>query len=123
MAEGFHIYGRPLPEGFIASEITIPASAPVRTGPTVYPPTHRREFPELDVTLNVYEGTVDIAIPVTVQTELLNWPNPDKPTSVDIPIEILYQACSETVCYTPRTEELVVHVPIESLVMPGGSRR
>ena len=34
-------------------------------GTAQYPPTYPREFPALGVTLNVYEGVVDVAIPVT----------------------------------------------------------
>ncbi len=119
VADGYHVYADPLPEGFIATRAKVAQTDGVRIGEAVYPETHSREFPELDVTLNVYEGTTDIAIPVTLGSEILNWPIRDKPTEIAIPIEVSYQACSETVCFLPKQETLTLLVPIEPLVMPG----
>lgn len=119
VANGFHIYAAPLPEGFIASAATVSPTKGVRLGDPVFPPTHPREFPELGVTLNVYKsGTTDIAIPITLDAEILNWTIRDKPTEIEIPIDVVYQACSETVCYRPRRETLSLLVPIEPLAMP-----
>ena len=119
LEDGLHMYGRPLPDGYIASEATIPDISGLRVGEARYPPTHEQEFPLLGVTLNVYEGVVDVAIPVT--------PNAERFTSrlsqeVDIPIEVLFQACSDTICYTPRTETLSVTLPIEPLLRSGEPR-
>ena len=119
VAEGFHIYADPLPEGFIASKATIPATEGVRVGEGVYPPTREREFPKLGVTLNVYDGTTDVAFPISLGSEILDWPIADKPNSIEIPVDVIYQACSETVCYVPKQETVKLEVPIESLVMPG----
>jgi hypothetical protein len=122
LAEGLHMYGRPLPDGFIASEATIPDTTGLRVGAAQYPPTHARPFPELGVTLNVYEGTVDIAIPVTPDAELFNPTNPDQPEALEVPVSVLFQVCSDTLCYTPRTERLSLTVPVEPLLMPGAPR-
>jgi hypothetical protein len=46
LEEGLHMYGRPLPDGYIASEATIPGTAGLRVGTPRYPATHPREFPE-----------------------------------------------------------------------------
>ena len=122
LEDGLHIYGNPLPEGFIASVVSIPPTKGLRVGEAIYPETERREFSELGVTLPVYQGVVDIAVPVTVNAEILNWTIQDKPEAIEVPVSVLYQACSETVCYTPKTEELRLVVPIEGLVMPGSRR-
>ena len=122
LGDGLHMYGRPLPDGFIASEVTIPDTPGLRLGAVQYPPTHPREFPELGVTLSVYEGLVDVAIPVTPNAELLNWPKPDKPEVIEVPVSVRFQVCSETVCYLPRTEELSLVVPIAPLARPGAPR-
>ena len=117
------MYGRPLPDGYIASEATVPDTAGLRVGEVRYPATHLREFPALGVSLNVYEGVVDVAIPVTPNSELFG-PRPgNQPTELEIPIEVLFQACSETICYTPRTETLSVMLPVEPLLRPGDPRR
>ncbi len=123
LEDGFHIYGRPLPDGFIASEVTIPDTPGLRVGAAKYPATRQKDFPKLGVTLSVYEGLVDVAIPVTPNAELLNWTKPDKPEAIEVPLSVLLQVCSETVCYPPRTERLSLAVPIEPLVMPGRRER
>ena len=122
LADGLHMYGRPLPDGYIASEATIPDTPGLRTGPAQYPPTHPREFPQLGVTLNVYEGIVDVAIPVTPNAEVFHRSNPDRPDVVEVPVSVLYQVCSETICYTPRTETLSLEAPFQPLLSPGARR-
>ena len=122
LEEGLHMYGRPLPEGYIASEVTVPDIPGLRVGTVQYPATHPREFPELGVTLNVYEGVVDVAIPVTPNVEVFHRSNPDRPEVVDVPLSVLYQVCSETICYTPRTETLSLAVPFQPLLSPGARR-
>ena len=119
VADGYHIYADPLPDGFIASTATVAATKGVRTGEPVYPPTHEREFPKLGVTLPVYEGAADVAIPIALDSAILDWPIQDKPTAIEIPVDVVYQACSETVCYVPKEETVTIEVPIEPLAMPG----
>jgi len=113
---GLHMYGRPLPEGFIASEATIPPTPGLRVGTAYYPPSRPRAFPELGVTLNVYEGVVDVAIPITPNADLLNWTSRNKPEEMDVTISVLFQVCSETICYIPQTETLALTIPIQPLV-------
>lgn len=120
--EGLHMYGRPLPDGYIASEVSIPDTPGLRVGPAEYPPTQPKEFPELGVTLNVYEGVVDVAIPITPNVDVYHRTNPDRPDVVEVPVSILFQACSDTICYTPRTEELTLELPFEHLLRPGETR-
>ena len=123
LEEGLHMYGRPLPYGYIASEATVPDTAGLRVGEVRYPATQPLEFPELGVTLNVCEGVVDIAIPVTPNSELFGPGPSNQPTELEIPIEVLFQACSETICYTPRTKTLSVTLTVEPLLRPGDPRR
>ena len=104
------------------SEVTISDTLGLRVGTVQYPPTHPREFPALGVTLNVYEGVVDVAIPVTPNAEVFHRSNPDRPEVVDVPLSILYQVCSETICYTPRTETLSLAAPFQPLLAPGARR-
>ncbi len=122
LEDGLHMYGRPLPDGYIASEATIPDTAGLRVGSPRYPLTQSREFPELGVTLNVYEGVVDVAIPVTPNAELFNPGNRDQPRELVVPVSVLFQVCSETICYTPRTETLSLELPVGPLLRPGAPR-
>lgn len=119
--EGFHVYAAPVPEGFVATTVSIPPTPGLRVGEPIYPPTAPKEFPELGVTLNVYDDRVDIAIPVTGTFELLDYrkPLPEGGRSITLPIDVVYQACSETVCFRPRSHRLELVVPLAELVMPG----
>ncbi len=120
--EGLHMYGRPLPDGYIASEVTVPDTPGLRVGPAEYPPTYSKEFPQLGVTLNVYEGVVDVAVPITPNVDLYHRTNPDRPDVVEVPVSILFQACSDTICYTPKTQQLTLELPFEPLLRPGEPR-
>ena len=122
LEDGLHMYGRPLPDNYIASEVTIPDTPGLWVGTVQYPPTYQREFPLLGVTLNVYEGVVDVAIPVTPNADVFHRSNQDRPDVVDVPLSILYQVCSETICYTPRTETLTLAAPFQPLLSPGARR-
>ena len=122
LEEGLHMYGRPLPDGYIASEATIPDTPGLRVGAARYPPTHPREFPELGVTLNVYEGVVDVAIPATPNSELFNPGGQNQPEELIVPVSVLFQVCSETICYTPRTETVSLTLPVAPLLRPGATR-
>lgn len=123
LADGLHIYGGELPKGFIATTVEVPETRGLRVDDIVYPQTTPKRFDALDVTLNVYEGVVDIAIPVSLTAEVMNWTNPNKPTSMEIPVRVNYQVCSDTVCYPPKSESLTVTVPVEPLHMPGRKRQ
>jgi len=122
LAEGLHVYGGDLPEGFIATTVSVDETKGLRVDDIVYPDTTPQAFPALDVTLDVYEDVVDISIPVQLTAEVMNWILRDKPKFMEIPLNINYQACSGEVCYTPKTEQITVKVPVEALLMPGATR-
>jgi peroxiredoxin len=119
MDAGFHVYAEPLPEGFVAMRVEVGPVAGLEVGEPVYPATHRREFPQLGVELPVYESSAVVSVPVTAEGELFaGGIGAGKQPTVAIPVRVTYQACSETVCYRPRTAELTVQAPLEGLVLP-----
>ena len=73
----------------------------------------------LDVTLNVYEGMVDVAAPITPTAELFGPDYSPPRESVELDVVVEYQACSETVCYLPEVARLSVSVPTSALVAAG----
>ena len=119
LAEGLHLYGGDLPDGFVATTVSVEETKGLRVADASYPATTPRTFEALDVTLDVYEDVVDIAIPVSLTAEVMNWIIRDKPEFIEIPVKVTYQACSDTVCYRPTTETLTVKVPVSALLMPG----
>lgn len=76
------------------------------------------------MTLNIYEGVVDVTVPVTRNANWNSLPElrgrfglpPLKEADLDIVVN--YQACSETICYRPETLRLSVTVPTADLVYP-----
>ena len=66
---------------------------------------------------------VDVEIPVTPNAEVFHASNPDRPDVVEVPLSVLYQVCSETICYTPRTETISLTAPFPASTEPGRPKR
>lgn len=120
LAEGLHVYGAPVPEGFIATQVEVKETPGVRIGEVAYPPTTPLEFEALGVTLNVFEGVVDIAVPITANAEFLNWTIPHTQKSVTVELSVRYQACNDTVCFVPKTVPISIELPLAELIPPKG---
>lgn len=116
MEEGFHVYAEPLPDGYFPTTVRVEPAAGVDIGETVYPPTMPMRFDALDVTLPVYEGTVDIAVPVTALAELYGTGDAPAAETVDLNVVVNYQTCSDTICYLPEVAELTLSVPTATLL-------
>lgn len=123
LEKGFHVYGGDLPEEYVATTVTVDPTKGLRIGAPSYPETTPKTFDALGVTLDVYEGVVDIAVPVSLTAEVMNWIIRDKPEFMDIGVTVTYQTCSDAVCYPAMSESLTVRVPVSSLLMPGAKRR
>ncbi len=116
VAEGFHAYAEPLPEGFFPTTVTVVPTKGLTVGKASYPTTRRKAFPELEVELPVFEGDVEITIPIRANADVLNWTLPNKPDAIAIPITINYQVCSESICYLPQQETLSLEVPLGPMI-------
>ena len=114
--EGFHVYAEPLPDGYYPTTVRVEPVGGVEIGEAVYPPTMPMRFDALDVTLPVYEGTVDIAVPVTALAELLAAGDAPASETVDLNIVVDYQTCSDTICYLPEEARLTLSVPKAGLL-------
>ena len=112
MDEGYHIYAEPLPETYYPTTVRLEPVSGLEIGAAAYPPTAPMRFDALDVTLNVYEGAADIAIPVTPMADLFA----DGRESVDLDVVVDYQVCSDTVCYLPEEVRLTLSAPIAGLL-------
>ena len=97
MGEGFYIYAEPLPDGYFPTTVSVKPESGITIGEPVYPPTTPMTFDVMDVTLNVYEGTVDIAVPITLTAELFGANYAPTRESVDLNFVVDYQACCDTV--------------------------
>lgn len=111
MEEGYHVYAEPLPDDYYPTTVRLEPVSGLEIGEAVYPPTTPMRFDALDVTLNVYEGSADIAIPVTALAELVQAGG----ETVDLDVVVDYQVCSDTVCYLPEEARLSLSAPISGL--------
>ncbi len=65
----------------------------------IYPRGKNKKFPFSEDTLNIYEGRTTISFNVTV-------PKNYRGNSVKVRAVVRYQACSNEVCYAPKTQTI-----------------
>jgi hypothetical protein len=88
------------------SQYAIPTSVKVsavgaKTSAVSYPRGRNRKFQFSEDTLNVYEGTVSFSFNLTV-------PAGFKGNTVRVRAVVRYQACTDEVCYPPRSKEVTL---------------
>jgi peroxiredoxin len=117
---GVHIYAEPVSDGFVATRVEIPPTRGLRIGAAVYPASETYDMAALGMRFNVFTATVDIAIPVTVTSELLKLGHPRDIDSIRIDVNINYQACNDTMCSPPRMLQTGFEAPLGDLILPEG---
>ncbi len=96
---GLHVNSnRPKGENLIATVVT-PTGGGLRFGSVRYPAGHDKTFGFSKNALNVYEGRVTFSFPVTV-------PSNFKGDSASFRVAIRFQACTDEVCYPPKTKRI-----------------
>jgi DsbC/DsbD-like thiol-disulfide interchange protein len=96
---GWHVYGRPIPEGYTPVTVEVDSIPEVAVGPAEYPPTHPFKVEGLDEEFQVNEGRFEIRVPCAVKV-------PPRHGGVDLEISVRYQACSESECLPPQAIKL-----------------
>jgi DsbC/DsbD-like thiol-disulfide interchange protein len=89
---------RPGGEFAIPTTMSVTATGAKVSG-IVYPRGKNKKYSYSDETLNVYEGTVRFGFTVSV-------PAGFKGNSVKVRAVVRYQACSDSVCYPPKSKEV-----------------
>ena len=99
---GLHVNSsRPGSEYAIATRVTARSTGGVKVGAVNYPRGVNRKFEFSENTLNVYEGRVPFTFNVTV-------PPTFKGNSVRVTVSVRYQACTNEVCYSPKTKTITL---------------
>lgn len=122
MPDGLHVYGEPVPDGMVATQITVHGPDGFRSEPIEAPPTEPLDFPGLEHPLQVWGGETDFVIPVYANTDLGRALKDESDPSIEIDVVVRYQACDDTQCFIPRTHTLTLTVPLQPGVKPGFSR-
>lgn len=98
---GLHVNSnRPSSEYAIPTVVTLRGTG-LRVSAATYPRGKNRKFQFSENLINVYEGRVKFPFAVTV-------PETFRGNSIRIRATVRYQACTEEVCYPPRTKNLVL---------------
>jgi hypothetical protein len=98
---GLHVNSnRPASQYAIPTTVRLTAQGARVSGPT-FPRGTNRKFQFSDTAINVYEGTVRFPFTVTV-------PAGFRGDTVRVRAVVRYQACTDEVCYPPRSKEVTV---------------
>lgn len=108
--EGLHLYGQPIPRGFIPTEVEVTAPEGIIVDEPQYPPTVPFHVEGIDEEFQAFEG--EIRIRVLIHMRLT------EAESFTLDVTVRYQACNERECFLPQTRQLSLEVPIEGLNRP-----
>lgn len=104
MPEGLHVNGRPLPEGYIPTTVTVVAPDNIEVSEPEYPPAEPFTVAGLSERLNVYSGEARIVVPLRLDVR--------ETGAVTLEVQVRYQACNEEECFLPVTQELRLEVAL-----------
>lgn len=96
---------RPSKDYLIATTVKVSAVG-ARAGAVTYPRGRNRKFQFSEEPLNVYEGTVSFPFNLTV-------PPGFKGNVVKVRAVVRYQACTDEVCYPPKSKEVVLTAKVK----------
>lgn len=116
---GLHIYGEPVPEGMVATQIEVEAPEGVRCEAIERPPTRELSLPGVAAPLHVWDGTVDFVIPVFGNTGLAPKLREGPDATIELQVHVRYQACDDAQCFIPRRHTIELSVPLAAGTMPG----
>jgi hypothetical protein len=118
LGEGLHIYGEPVPEGMVPTQVRVVGPPGLAVQEPILPPTTPLRLESLGIELPVWSGSVDIVVPVYPTGELASEVRPLDKSSVSVEVEVRLQACTDEVCLLPRTEKLTLEVPLDVIDVP-----
>jgi DsbC/DsbD-like thiol-disulfide interchange protein len=102
---GLHVNSnRPSSQYAIATTVKLNASG-IKLGAVSYPRGTNRKFEFTETPINVYEGTVKFPFTVTVPANFAG-------DTVHIRATVKYQACTNEVCYPPKSKEITITAKI-----------
>jgi len=98
---GLHVNSsRPNSQYAIATTVRVSGQG-IKTGAVKYPAGHNRKFSFSETEINVYQGRTVFPFTVTVPANF-------RGDVVRVRAVVRYQACTEEVCYPPKTKEITL---------------
>lgn len=106
LADGLHVYGRPLPDGYIPVELTLDENEALSLSQVVYPAPDGAEVEALGERLPVYTGRLAIRARCLGESK-------DGAGKIQVAARLRYQACDDRECFLP--ESLTFVLPLDFL--------
>ena len=100
---GLHVYGPPVPEGFIGTTVEVTGPPALTADPAIYPATRPFRVDGVAEEFATMDGPVRISVPLTLTAE--------EDDLIPIDVTVRYQACDEHQCFIPQTVRLHLDVP------------
>ncbi len=102
LEEGYHIQAAEVvDDNLIPMDMTLESIPQLMVGEPVFPTWKEKKFH--DSIFRIYEKEIKVGIPVTTAKAL-------RPGAYQLSGKVLYQACTQSTCLTPRTE--CFHLPV-----------
>ncbi len=118
LAPGLHLYGRPVPEGMIPTTVSVRGPEGLVFGEAQYPATEPLRLPGLEVELPVWSESFDVVIPFYPDARVASETRPLDRDSLELEVEVRYQACDDEACLLPKTEKLRLTASLEVVDVP-----
>jgi hypothetical protein len=118
LAEGLHLYSEPVPEGMIATQVSVQGPPGFTALEPILPPTKKLHLAGMDVDLEVWSDTFDIAVPFYAKGELASETRPLDAEDAEIEVQVRYQACTDSECLLPKTETFKLQLAFDSVDVP-----
>ena len=101
---GYHVNANPATYPYlIATEVTPAKVEGLDVGKAIYPPAKKQKFDFAEEALAVYEGQVEIRLPIKVASK----------GSRSLPLNVRVQACDHEKCFPPATLNTNVSVEVK----------
>lgn len=104
LAPGLHVYGRPIPEGYVPLTIDVDPVDGLEVGEVEGPAPRPFRVEGLDEEFVVYEGTVRLGLPLTFTR---------RAGDRTLGVTVRYQACTTMECHMPTT--LRLELPVQQV--------
>jgi DsbC/DsbD-like thiol-disulfide interchange protein len=103
-----HVYGQPIPEGFIPLTVAVTPAAGLVAGAPEFPSPTLHRLAGLDEDFYIYEGKLAVSLPLTFTQDAHD---------AVVQVAVRYQACSDALgCFMPHTVSLQVPVQVQEHV-------
>ena len=109
LADGIHVYGRPIPAGYQPIDVRVAAQEGVRVGEAVYAAPRPFRIAGLDEQFYVYEGRAAVRVPIVLAVRPT-----DTLTQLTVEVQVRYQACTDKECFAPTSHNALIVVPLQS---------